>query len=92
MAISEVGVYLGGHFSWMASPTAEDASPGLDNVGYGTGQGLSGYGLGDDVVRRDHIGVINPTDGQGARVEPDVELLRRQQGDARHPTWAHHRW
>lgn len=70
VAISEVGVYLGGHFSWLASPTAEDASPGLDTQGYGTGQGLSGYGLGDDVVRRDHIGVINPTDGKALEWSP----------------------
>ncbi len=70
VAISEVGVYLGGHFSWMESPTAKDPWPGLDNVGYGTGQGLSGYGLGDDVVRRDHIGVISPTDGKALEWSP----------------------
>ena len=29
-------------------------------MGYGTGQGLSGYGLGDAVVRRDHIGALDP--------------------------------
>ncbi|MGE0167952.1 MAG: PKD domain-containing protein [Nocardioides sp.] len=70
VAISEVGVYLGGHFSWMESPTAKDPWPGLDNQGYGTGQGLSGYGLGDDVVRRDHIGVISPTDGKALEWSP----------------------
>ena len=46
IAISERAVYFGGHFSWIESPTARDPWPGLDNVGYGTGQGLSGYGLG----------------------------------------------
>ncbi len=33
VAITEVGVYLGGHFTWMESPTAKDPWPGLDNVG-----------------------------------------------------------
>ena len=70
IAISEVGVYVGGHFSWMESPTARVPWPGLDNQGYGTGQGLSGYGLGDEVVRRDHIGVISPTDGTGLEWSP----------------------
>ncbi|MFN8188916.1 MAG: PKD domain-containing protein [Nocardioidaceae bacterium] len=70
VAITEVGVYLGGHFSWMESPTASDPWPGLDNVGYGTGQGLSGYGLGDEVLRRDHIGVIGVSDGKALEWSP----------------------
>jgi hypothetical protein len=63
VAITEVAIYVGGHFSWQESPTAPVPWPGLDNVGYGTGQGLSGYGLGDAVVRRDHVGALSPTDG-----------------------------
>ena len=39
VAISETAVYLGGHFNYMESPTANDPWPGLDNVGYGRGQG-----------------------------------------------------
>ena len=60
VAITEKAVYIGGHFSCIESPTADDPWPGLDNVGYGTGQGLSGYGLGDQVVRRDHIARHRP--------------------------------
>ena len=52
------------------SPTAPDPWPGLDDVGYGTGQGLSGYGLGDAVVRRDHIGALNPADGKALEWNP----------------------
>jgi hypothetical protein len=70
VAITEVAVYVGGHFSWQESPTANQPWPGLDNVGYGTGQGLSGYGLGDQVVRRDHIGALNPTDGTALEWNP----------------------
>ncbi|MCB0905854.1 MAG: PKD domain-containing protein [Nocardioidaceae bacterium] len=69
-AITEQGVYIGGHFSWNESPTAKDPWPGLDNVGYGTGQGLSGYGLGDDVVRRDHIGVLSNSEGKALEWNP----------------------
>lgn len=70
IAISERAVYFGGHFSWNESPTARDPWPGLDDVGYGTGQGLSGYGLGDEVVRRDHIGALNPVDGKAVEWNP----------------------
>lgn len=70
VAITEVAVYLGGHFSWMESPTAKDPWPGLDNQGYGTGQGLSGYGLGDDVVRRDHIGALSTDEGKALEWNP----------------------
>ncbi len=70
VAISEVAVYIGGHFAWNESPTARDPWPGLDTQGYGTGQGLSGYGLGDDVVRRDHVGALNPVDGKALEWNP----------------------
>ena len=70
VAISEVAVYLGGHFAWSESPTAPDPWPGLDDVGYGTGQGLSGYALGDSVVRRAHLGALNPVDGKALEWNP----------------------
>ncbi|MFC6287607.1 PKD domain-containing protein [Nocardioides sp. GCM10027113] len=63
IAITEVAVYIGGHMQWAESPTAPDPWPGLDNVGYGTGQGLSAYALGDTVVRRDHLAALTPEDG-----------------------------
>ena len=85
VAITEVAVYVGGHFSWQESPTSAQPWPGLDNVGYGTGQGLSGYGLGDQVVRRDHVGALNPTDRHGAGVEPGLHLVRGREGHAGHP-------
>jgi PKD repeat protein len=70
IAITEHAVYTGGHFGWQESPTAPDPWPGLDDVGYGTGQGLSGYGLGDAVVRRDHLGALNPADGKALEWNP----------------------
>ena len=70
MAISEKAVYIGGHFAWNESPTAPDPWPGLDDVGYGTGQGLSGYGLGDAVVNREHVGALNPVDGHALEWNP----------------------
>ena len=70
VAISEVAIYLGGHFSWVESQSARDPWPGLDNVGYGTGQGLSGYGLGDEVLRRDHVTSIAPDNGKALQWNP----------------------
>ena len=70
VAITEKAVYVGGHFSWQESPTSPVPWPGLDNVGYGTGQGLSGYGLGDQVVRRDHLGALDPKTGTALEWNP----------------------
>jgi PKD repeat protein len=70
IAISEKAVYIGGHFAWNESPTAPDPWPGLDDVGYGTGQGLSGYALGDAVVNREHLGALNPVDGKALEWNP----------------------
>ncbi|MGN9811999.1 Ig-like domain-containing protein [Micromonospora sp. BQ11] len=70
VAVTETAVYVGGHFSWQESPTSNVPWPGLDNVGYGTGQGLSGYGLGDQVVRRDHLGALDPATGTALEWNP----------------------
>lgn len=70
VAISEVAAYMGGHFSWMESQTSRDPWPGLDDQGYGTGQGLSGYGLGDEVLRREHVGSLSVTNGKALHWNP----------------------
>jgi hypothetical protein len=70
VAISEVAVYLGGHQNYMESPTAPDPWPGLTDVGYGRGQGLAGYGLGDDIVIREHIGAVDPITGKSVEWNP----------------------
>ncbi|WP_210649111.1 PKD domain-containing protein [Nocardioides sp. SYSU D00065] len=70
VAITEQAVYLGGHFQFIESPSSDDPWPGLDNVGYGTGQGLSGYGLGDQVVRRDHIAAVSTATGKALEWNP----------------------
>jgi large repetitive protein len=73
IAITEQAVYFGGHFGFNESPTScetEPCFPGLPNVGYGTGQGLSGYGLGDTVVRREHIGALDPVNGRALEWNP----------------------
>lgn len=70
LAITEDAIYVGGHFQFEPSPSAPSPWPGLDNVGYGTGQGLSGYGLGDAVVRRDHLSAIDPATGHAMEWDP----------------------
>jgi PKD repeat protein len=71
VAISDVAVYVGGHFNYMESPSAPDPWPGLTNVGYGRGQGLAGYGLGDDIVIREHIGALDPATGKALEWSPE---------------------
>jgi large repetitive protein len=70
VAITEDAVYIGGHFQFIDDPSADRPYPGLQNVGYGTGQGLAGYGLGDQVVRRDHIGAYDPATGRALEWNP----------------------
>ena len=70
VAISETAVYVGGHFAWNESPTANDPWPGQADIGYGTGQGLSAYALGDQVVVREHLGALDPTTGTALEWDP----------------------
>jgi PKD repeat protein len=70
VAITEKAVYLGGHFAWNESPSAPDPWPGQDDIGYGTGQGLSGYALGDSVVNREHLGALDPATGKALEWSP----------------------
>ena len=70
IAISDVAVYVGGHFVIAPSPTSPDPWFGLTNVGYGQGQGLAGYGLGDDIVTRLQIAAIDPATGKALEWNP----------------------
>ena len=70
VAVTENAVYVGGHYVWTESQSAPDPWPGLEDVGYGTGQGLSGYGLGDAVVKRAHIGALDPSNGKALEWNP----------------------
>ena len=92
VAITEKAVYLGGHFGWNESPTANDPWPGQADIGYGTGQGLSAYALGDQVVNREHLGALDPATGKAVEWSPGLELLRGQQGHGGHPARPDHRW
>lgn len=70
VAISDVAVYIGGHFNIAPSPTSPDPWFGLTNVGYGQGQGLAGYGLGDDIVTRLHLAALSPATGKALEWNP----------------------
>jgi len=70
LAITDDAVFAGGHMNYVESPTAPDPWPGLTNQGYGRGQGLAGYGLGDDIVIRDHITAIHPATGKAIEWNP----------------------
>ena len=77
VAISEKAVYIGGHFAWNESPTAPDPWPGLDNVGYGTGQGLVGLRPGRRRGPPRPPRCARPGHRPRARVEPRLELRSR---------------
>jgi PKD repeat protein len=85
VAITEHAVYIGGHFSFNESQSAPDPWPGLDDVGYGTGQGLGGYGLGDAVVRRDHIGALDPVNGKALEWNPGSNSFEGNKAMLAHP-------
>ncbi len=70
VAISEKAVYVGGHFAWNESPSANDPWPGQADIGYGTGQGLSAYALGQQVVSREHLGALDPATGTALEWHP----------------------
>ena len=69
----------------MESPTARQPWPGLDDVGYGRGQGLAGYGLGDDIVTRDHIGAIDPATGTALEWNPGSNSYEGNKAMLVHP-------
>ncbi|MBI5089767.1 MAG: PKD domain-containing protein, partial [Actinobacteria bacterium] len=85
VAVTEQAIYIGGHFNYNESPTAPDPWPGLTDVGYGRGQGLAGYGLGDDIVLRDHIGALNPADGKAVEWNPGSNSFEGNKAMIAHP-------
>ncbi len=85
IAISENAVYVGGHFNYMESQTAQDPWPGLTTTGYGRGQGLAGYGLGDNIVIRDHIGALDPTNGKELPWDPGSDSFEGNKAMLVHP-------
>ncbi|MFV0460136.1 MAG: PKD domain-containing protein [Actinomycetales bacterium] len=70
IGISEQAVYVGGHLGFAESQTSSDPFPGLPDVGYGTGQGLGAYALGDEVVRREHVAALDPSNGKALEWNP----------------------
>ena len=75
----------------MESPSAPDPWPGLTDVGYGRGQGLAGYGLGDDIVIRDHIGALDPATGKAVEWHPGSDSFEGNKAMLVMPAWHHHR-
>ena len=68
VAITEVAVYLGGHFGFIESPTSDDPWPGLARrLRHRTGSRR--LRLGDQVVRRDHIAAVSPVTGKALEWE-----------------------
>ena len=73
-------------------PRLRTRGPAQDDIGYGTGQGLSAYGLGDGVVTREHLGALNPADGKALEWDPGSNSYEGNKAMVRHPAWPDHRW
>ncbi len=68
--ISETAIYVGGHFQYQEAPGSTNPFPGDPTVNYGFGQGLGPAVLGDEVVRREQIGALDPATGKSLNWSP----------------------
>ena len=70
VAITEVAIYIGGHFRWQEAPGSTDPWPGDTYTNYGWDAGIGAAALGDEVVRRDQIGALDPATGKALNWNP----------------------
>ena len=75
VAITEVAVYVGGHMRWQEAPGSPDPWPGDDDVNYGWDAGIGASALGDEVVRREQIGGLDPDTGKSMPWTPGSNSL-----------------
>lgn len=76
VAITEVAVYVAGHFRYQEAPTATQPWPGGDTTNYGWGESLGAGVLGpNEVVRRDMLGALDPATGTALDWNPGAEAL-----------------
>lgn len=73
VAVTEVAVYLAGHFRYLEAPGSTQPWPGLDTQNYGWGESLGAGVLGDEVVRRDMLGAVDPVTGTALEWNPSAE-------------------
>ena len=75
IAITEQAVYVGGHFHWEPSPTAPNPYPGDPDLAYGANNGAGATVLGEQVVRRDMLGALDPQTGKALAWNPGATAL-----------------
>ncbi len=79
VAITEHALYIGGHFRWQEAPGSTEPWPGDQYTNYGWDAGIGAAALGDEVVRRDQIGALDPATGKSMNWNPgsnaDVGVL-----------------
>lgn len=68
--VSDTAVYVGGHFQYQEAPGSTNPFPGDPNENYGFGQGLGPAVLGDEVVRREQVGALDPSTGKSMNWSP----------------------
>ncbi|MBM3676152.1 MAG: hypothetical protein FJW88_14680 [Actinobacteria bacterium] len=75
VAISETAVYVGGHFRWQEAPGSTQPWPGDANLNYGWGSAVDATVLGDEVLRRDMVGALDPATGTTLDWNPGCEAF-----------------
>ncbi len=68
--VSDTAVYTGGHFQYQEAPGSTDPFPGDPDFNYGFGQGLGPAALGNEVVRREQVGALDPATGKSMNWSP----------------------
>ncbi len=85
VAISETAVYVGGHFRFQESHLATQPWPGDRDESYGWGSSPDASILGDEVVRRDTLGALDPATGTALGWNPGANPFQGVRALELHP-------
>ena len=70
VAISDDAVFVGGHFQFQEAPGSDDPFPGDPDTVFGFGANQGPQILGDQVVQREQLGALDPSNGKSLAWNP----------------------
>ena len=70
VAINDQAVFVGGHFQFQEAPGSTNPFPGDPEIQFGFGQDQGPSVLGEEVVRREQLGALNPNTGKSLDWNP----------------------